>query len=105
MFHAFGRHRTGARPRVVLELGCEWGATSRLLAERARAAHPDIRFELADGATVVYLDLSGFSGYRSLLDVIALVQMYAVVLRPRLIVAKSGALKHFASRCEAWRGT
>ena len=118
---------------VVLELGCEWGMTSRLLAdraraviatdisdvcvERARAAHPDIRFEvldafdvrraldIADGATVVYLDLSGLSGYRALLDVISLMQMYALVLRPRLIVAKSGALKHFAGRCDAWRSS
>jgi trans-aconitate methyltransferase len=114
----------------VLELGCEWGMTTKLLAtaarsvvgtdvsqeciERARASHPCIRFEVLDAFdvraaldltedfSVVYLDLSGFSGYRSLLDVIALMQMYAVVLRPRLIVAKSGALKQFASNCTAW---
>lgn len=116
---------------VVLELGCEWGMTTELLAqhaggvigtdvsetciERARTIHPAIRFERLDafdvrGAlelrvpfTVVYIDLSGFSGYRSLLDVIALAQMYATVLKPRLIVIKSGALKHFASHCDAWR--
>ena len=115
---------------VVLELGCEWGVTTRLLAdaarcvigtdvgesciERARRSHPSIRFEVLDAFdvrsaldlcprfTVTYIDLSGFSGYRSLLDVIALVQTYAAVLRPRLIVVKSGALKDFAARCTAW---
>jgi tRNA/tmRNA/rRNA uracil-C5-methylase (TrmA/RlmC/RlmD family) len=115
---------------VVLELGCEWGTTTKLLASvartvigtdvseecigRARRSHPCVRFEVLDafdvraaldlgeGFTVVYVDLSGFSGYRSLLDVIALLQMYATVLRPRLIVTKSGALKHFAANCEAW---
>jgi hypothetical protein len=116
---------------VVLELGCEWGMTTKLLAsaadvvigtdvsdacvERARKIHPFLRFEvldafdvraaldLAEDCSVVYLDLSGFSGYRSLLDVIALIQMYAVVLRPRLIVVKSGALKHFAASCVPWQ--
>ena len=116
---------------VILELGCEWGTTTRLLAacarevigtdvspeciERARLLQPGLRFEVLDAFdvraalglgvvfTVVYIDLSGFSGYRSLLDVIALTNMYATVLCPRLIVAKSGALKQFASRCEAWK--
>ena len=116
---------------VVLELGCEWGMTTRVLAQRARTVigtdvsekciqraremNAGMRFEVLDAFdvrsaldlgidfTAVYVDLSGFSGYRSLLDVIALLQMYATVLRPRLIVAKSGALKHFASHCSAWR--
>jgi hypothetical protein len=39
------------------------------------------------------------------LDVIALVSMYATVLRPDTIVVKSGALKHFASRCVPWTAT
>jgi trans-aconitate methyltransferase len=117
---------------VVLELGCEWGATTVRLSERcscvigtdlspvcierARASHPDLRFEVLDafdvraasdlgvGFNKVYMDLSGLSGYRSLLDVIALVTMYSTVLRPDTIVIKSAALKHFASRCVAWRG-
>ena len=65
----------------------------------------DVRaaLELGIDPQVVYVDLSGFSGYRSLLDVIALLTMYATVLRPRTIVVKSGALKHFASRCVVWR--
>lgn len=116
---------------VVLELGCEWGATTVLLAarcslvvgtdlspvciERARASHPGLRFEVLDAFdaraaldlgvefTKVYVDLSGLSGYRSLLDVIALLTMYATVLRPDTIVVKSGALKHFAARCVPWR--
>jgi hypothetical protein len=52
---------------------------------------------------MVYVDLSGVSGYRSLLDLIALLQMYATVLRPHTMVVKSGALKHFASHCTAWQ--
>lgn len=114
----------------VLELGCEWGTTTAILArhagwvlgtdvsrdcvERARRMHPGIDFavldafdvraalDLGEAFTAVYLDLSGISGYRSLLDVIALVDMYATVLRPRLAVVKSGALKHFARRCTPW---
>ena len=115
---------------VILELGCEWGTTTALLAARcrevvgtdvshecvgrARQMHPGLRFEVLDAFDVraaleiglpftkVYLDLSGFSGYRSLLDVIALLTMYATVLRPEAIVIKSGALKHFAAQCRAW---
>jgi len=52
--------------------------------------------------TKIYIDISGFSGYRSLLDVIALLTMYATVLQPETIVVKSGALKLFASNCIAW---
>ena len=115
---------------VVLEIGCEWGKTTRLLAEhakevigtdispecieRARERHPDIRFDVLDGFDVraaldfdkqftkVYIDISGISGYRSLLDGVALLSMYATVLRPEAIVVKSGALKHFASHCFPW---
>jgi trans-aconitate methyltransferase len=116
---------------VVLEIGCEWGTTTRLLArhcqevigtdvspeclERAREKHPELRFEVLDGFDVraalaldksftkIYIDISGLSGYRSLLDVISLLQMYATVLRPEAIVIKSGALKHFAAHCVAWQ--
>jgi trans-aconitate methyltransferase len=116
---------------VVLEIGCEWGTTTALIAprckevigtdvspeviERAREKHPDIRFEVLDAFDVlaalsldkqftkVYIDISGISGYRSLLDVIALLAMYATVLRPEAIIIKSGALKHFASQCIPWR--
>ncbi len=115
---------------VVLEIGCEWGTTTVLLApkckrvlgtdisaeciERAREMHPGIRFEtldafdvraaldFGDDFTKVYIDMSGLSGYRSLLDGISLVQMYATVLRPEAIIIKSGALKQFASHCIAW---
>ena len=117
---------------VVLEIGCEWGTTTTLIAphcgtvigtdvspeciERAREQHPGIRFEVLDGFDVraamalgesftkVYIDMSGLSGYRSLLDVISLLTMYATVLRPAAIVIKSGALKQFASLCTAWHG-
>lgn len=117
---------------VVLEIGCEWGTTTTLIAPRckevigtdiseeciaeARRRHPGIRFEVLDAFDVraaqnlgrafskVYIDMSGISGYRSLLDVIGLLTMYATVLRPQAIVVKSGALKHFASLCIPWRG-
>lgn len=116
---------------VVLEIGCEWGTTTRLIAEhckevigtdispecirRAREKNPDLHFEVLDGFdaraaldmgkefTKIYIDISGLSGYRSLLDVISLLMMYATVLRPEAIIIKSGALKSFASRCTPWR--
>ena len=117
---------------VVLEIGCEWGTTTALIAphckrvigtdisakciDRAREQHPDIRFEVMDGFDVaaalafdevftkVYIDMSGISGYRSLLDTISLLMMYATVLRPEAIIVKSGGLKHFAANCVAWNG-
>jgi protein-L-isoaspartate O-methyltransferase len=116
---------------VVLEIGCEWGTTTALLAgqcrevlgtdvspdciARARQLHPELQFAVLDAFDVraalafdrpftkVYIDLSGFSSYRALLDVIALMTMYATVLRPEAIVVKSGALKQFAAFCSAWR--
>lgn len=116
---------------IVLEIGCEWGTTSRLIAERcknliatdvslvcitkARQLYPDIRFETLDAFNIqaamklnapftkIYIDVSGLSGYRSLLDVIALLNMYASVFSPEAIVIKSGSLKQFARNCIAWR--
>jgi len=81
--------------------------------QRARTKYPDIRFEVLDafdlrGAlalgtfTKIYVDLSGISGYRSLLDAISLAQAYASMFRPEAIVLKCGALKQFARRCIAW---
>ena len=115
---------------VVLELGCAWGTTTTLLGQRcrevvgtdvspdcitrARRTYPALRFEVLDAFDVraaldlgrpftkIYADLSGFSGYRALLDVISLLSMYATVFRPPAIVVKSGALKHFAAHCVAW---
>ena len=115
---------------VVLEIGCEWGTTTVQIAphckevigvdispecvERARERHPDIRFEVLDAFDVqaavalgkqftkVYIDMSGLSGYRSLLDTVALITMYATVLRPEAIVIKSGSLKQFAHHCIGW---
>lgn len=118
---------------VVLEIGCEWGTTTALIAPccrevigtdvspdciaRARERHPEIRFEVLDAFdalaaqrlgkqfTKIYIDMSGISGYRSLLDLISLLTMYATVLRSEAIIVKSGALKHFASQCIAWRSS
>jgi len=116
---------------VVLEIGCEWGTTTVLIApcckevlgtdisrdciERARQRHPDIQFEVLDAFDVlaalnlgknftkIYIDMSGLSGYRSLLDAVSLLNMYATVLRPEAIVIKSGAVKHFAANSIAWQ--
>ena len=116
---------------VVLEIGCEWGTTSTLIAERcrelvatdispecierARQRHPHIQFAALDGFDVraaldlgkpftkIYIDMSGLSGYRSLLDVISLLMMYATVLRPQAIVIKSNSLKRFAALCVPWK--
>ncbi|HOU76012.1 MAG TPA: hypothetical protein PK957_02735 [Candidatus Dojkabacteria bacterium] len=43
----------------------------------------------------MYIDVSGLSGYRSLLDVISLMDMYAKVFNMDAIVIKSGSLKNF----------
>ena len=115
----------------ILEIGCEWGTTSiklyekckNLIAtdisskniERAREMHPEIRFEVLDvfniqeamalgeKFTKIYIDVSGFSGYRSLLDVLSLLNMYASVFEPEAIIIKSGALKNLARNCIAWK--
>jgi hypothetical protein len=115
---------------IVLEIGCEWGTTTALIAphckevigtdisseciDRARERHPDLHFEVLDAFDVraalelgkpftkIYIDMSGISGYRSLLDLICLLTMYGTVLRPKAIVVKSGALKNFAANCIPW---
>jgi hypothetical protein len=117
----------------VLEVGCEWGTTTAVLAQyaahvigtdispkcigRARAMRPGLDFRVLDAfdvrsvldlglpITKVYMDLSGLSGYRGLLDLIALIQSYAGIVRPDTVVAKSGALKHFARCCSPWQAT
>lgn len=115
----------------VLEIGCEWGPTSELIfryaknliatdislkcIEEARRRNPTIRFETLDVYNVkramsfqipftkMYIDVSGLSGYRSLLDVIALLDLYSSVFPMEAVVIKSGALKNFAKRCVAWK--
>jgi tRNA/tmRNA/rRNA uracil-C5-methylase (TrmA/RlmC/RlmD family) len=121
------------RRDTVLELGCAWGNTTRILAQhcraviggdisaeciqRAQALNPGLTFHVLDAFdicallalkqdfTKIYIDLSGISGYRSLLDGIALLSTYAAVLTPEIIVVKSGALKQFARHCYAWSGS
>jgi len=115
----------------VLEIGCEWGTTSELLykysnnliatdislkcIERAKSMRPNLHFETLDVYDLkramsfgvdfnkMYIDVSGLSGYRSLLDVISLLDRYASVFPLEAIVIKSGALKDFAKRCVAWK--
>lgn len=89
--------------------------------DRARREHPECEFAVLDAFDVraavdlaaengieqftkIYIDMSGLSGYRSLLDTISLLTMYATVLRPEAIVIKSASLKHFANLCQPWRG-
>ena len=115
---------------TVLEIGCQWGTTTVFLAphcrkvigtdvssdciKRARQLHPELKFavldaydvraamDLGERFTKIYIDMSGLSGYRSLLDLISLLTMYSTVLQPDAIVVKSGALKQFASLCIPW---
>lgn len=114
----------------VLEIGCEWGTTSVLIheicknliatdiskdcIERARQMYPEVHFEILDAFNIrdamsfgtdftkIYIDMSGLSSYRSLLDVISLMNMYASVFKPEAIIIKSGSLKQFASHCIAF---
>ena len=58
--------------------------------------------ELGERFTKIYIDMSGLSSYRALLDVISLVTMYASVFNPEAIIIKSGSLKQFARNCIAW---
>lgn len=116
---------------TILEIGCEWGTTSTLIhsvcqniiatdisldcIKVARAKYPEIRFETLDAwnirqamnlgnkFTKIYIDMSGLSSYRALLDVISLMNMYASVFDPEAIIIKSGSLKQFAKNCVAWR--
>lgn len=115
----------------VLEIGCEWGTSSALLfghchtyiatdissecIERAKQKYPKINFAVLDVFNInaaldfkipfnkILIDVSGFSGYRSLLDVLALLNTYASVFEPEAIIIKSGALKQLARNCVAWR--
>lgn len=114
---------------AVLELGCEWGTTSVLLHDQssrliatdvsgkvvaeAQRRHPHIDFRTLDAFDlraverlgtfdVVYIDVSGLSGYRATLDVLALVNAYSALLEPRAIVIKSGSLLNLARRLVAW---
>ena len=114
-----------------MEIGCEWGTTTQVLAkhcrsvistdvspkciQRAKEKHPQLDFRVLDGFDVraalafgrqftkIYIDISGLSGYRSLLDTIALLNAYATIFQPKAIVVKSGALKRFASNCIVWK--
>jgi hypothetical protein len=105
----------------VLEIGCEWGTTSRVIfekcknliatdiscecIERARGKYPDINFETLDAYdikkamafkknfTKIYIDVSGMSGYKSVLDVLSMLNMYSTIFEPEAIIIKSGLLK------------
>lgn len=75
---------------------------------------PNIRFEILDVFDIkkamsfgidfnkVYIDVSGLSGYRSLIDVLSLLNMYASVFNLEAIVVKSGSLKELGKRLVVW---
>jgi len=114
----------------ILEIGCEWGTTSILIykkcksliatdisnkcIDQARNRYPKVHFEVLDAFDVksamklgesftkIYIDMSGLSSYRALLDVISLINMYASVFEPEAIIIKSGSLKQFAKNCIVW---
>lgn len=118
---------------TILEIGCEWGTTSTLIWEKcknliatdisldcikvARTKYQSIRFETLDAFNIqqamalgqkftkIYIDMSGLSSYRALLDVISLLNMYASVFGPEAIIIKSGSLKQFAKKCTAWNSS
>ena len=124
--------KTWVKPSdLVLEIGCEWGTTSRELfavcknliatdisqdcITEAKKRNPEITFatldafnikqamKLGDHFTKIYIDMSGLSSYRALLDVISLMNMYASVFGPEAIIIKSGSLKQFARNCVNWK--
>lgn len=116
---------------LVLEIGCEWGTTSVLIHNKcknliatdisteciavAKKKYPQINFQVLDAFNIkeamkigghftkIYIDMSGLSSYRALLDVIALLNEYAAIFEPEIIVIKSGSLKNFAKNCVAWK--
>lgn len=116
---------------TILEIGCERGTTSTVIWEKckniiatdisldcikvARTKYPEIRFETLDAFNIrramelgsdfskIYIDMSGLSSYRALLDVISLTNMYASVFKPEAIIIKSGSLKQFARNCVNWK--
>lgn len=115
----------------ILEIGCEWGTTSALIWEKcqniiatdisldcikvARQKYPHIKFATLDAFNIkqamglgekfskIYIDMSGLSSYRALLDVISLMNMYGAVFEPEAIIIKSGSLKQFARNCVTWK--
>lgn len=117
----------------ILEIGCEWGTTSEIIyqysknlvatdislecIQRAKFMRPQIHFETLDVYDIrkvlsmgikfnkMYIDVSGLSGYRSQLDVLALLDMYSNIFNLELIVIKSGALKNLASRLKIEKNT
>ena len=118
---------------TVLEIGCEWGTTTTTISQHckevigtdvspdcikvAKEKYPQLNFDVLDVFNInqamqlykkfkfnkMYIDVSGLSGYSSLLDVIALLNMYSSVFNLELVVVKSGSLKNFAKRCVAYQ--
>lgn len=111
---------------TVLEIGCAWGTTTRLLARRckevvgidkgqslriAKRRHPALHLERIDGFDIpgvlklgkkfstVYIDISGS---RDLRDVVSMIRKYEAVFEPEVIVVKSNRLKRLLQRCIVW---
>ena len=121
----------GTERDSVLELGCETGTLTELLAQRAadviavdtsrdavnkaRLLHPDLRFEVIDAADTravlqlgsrfdtIYFDVAAFAGYSALLDIVALLTSYATLFTPKTIVVKSATLAKLSDQSVAWK--
>lgn len=109
----------------VLEVGCAWGTTSRLLNDAARrvvavdasdsihaarAANPDIHFHQADAFdirslrsfepfTKAYIDLSGSRPPEAIMR---LTRAYIAAFHLSVVVVKNTRLKHFVAQCQVW---
>ena len=111
----------------VREVGCAWGTTTAVLAQyaahvigtdispkcigRARAMRPGLDFRVLDAFDIrsvldlglpiskVYMDLSGLSGYRGLLDLIALIQSYAGIVSRYSVTPRVAMICVVARNC------
>ena len=80
-------------PELVEALGFAWAKGEGYEADDFLAAAVAAEEERGGKALVLTTDR----------DLFQLASPKTTVLRPRTIVVKSGALKHFASRCVVWR--
>ena len=109
----------------VLEVGCAWGTTSRLLVETgarvvavdtsdsiltARETYPHVEFHQADAFgvrtllafgpfTKAYVDLSGSRAPEAIMK---LTRAYIVAFGLEAVVVKNTKLKRFAAQCRVW---
>ncbi|MCX6784091.1 MAG: hypothetical protein NT141_03410 [candidate division WWE3 bacterium] len=107
MGHDFGSDTHVCKNLIATDISSE-------CLEKARIMYPEIRFEvldafntkdalkLGDSFTKIYIDMSGISGYRSVLDALALLNNYATLFEPEAIIIKSGSIKNLAAHLIPW---